>query len=120
MKRAVVVFVMSLGVATSAAAQTTVRLTLPDAIARGMDASHRLAELGARQDAAAAVEDQRKAASMPQLALLAGYTRTNHVDEFGIPGGRVIYPDIPDNIRSRVDLQWPIYEGGRFSALTRA
>ena len=49
---------------------------------------------------------------MPQVALLAGYTRTNHVDEFGIPGGRVIYPDIPDNIRSRVDLQWPIYTGG--------
>ena len=49
-----------------------------------------------------------------------GYTRTNHVDEFGIPGGRLIYPDIPDNVRSRVDLQWPIYTGGRTSALTRA
>ena len=73
--------------ASNAAAQTPVRLTLADAIARGMDASHRLAELGARQEAAAAVEDQRKAASMPQVALLAGYTRTNHVDEFGIPGG---------------------------------
>jgi outer membrane protein TolC len=57
---------------------------------------------------------------MPQVALLAGYTRTNHVDEFGIPGGRVIYPDIPDNIRSRVDLQWPIYTAGRVAALTRA
>ena len=57
---------------------------------------------------------------MPQVALLAGYARTNHVDEFGIPGGRLIYPDIPDNIRSRVDLQWPIYTAGRVAALTRA
>ena len=102
------------------AAQTPVRLTLQEAIARGLEASHRLAEIGARQEAAEAVSDQRKAASMPQVALLAGYTRTNHVDEFGIPGARVIYPDIPDNVRSRVDLQWPIYTGGRVSALTRA
>jgi outer membrane protein TolC len=95
-------------------------LTLPDAVSRGLEASHRLAELGAREEAARAVEDQRKAASMPQLSLLGGYMRTNHVDEFGIPGGRVIYPDIPDNVRSRIDLQWPIYTGGRSTALARA
>ena len=35
-------------------------------------------------------------------------------------GVRVIYPDIPDNVRSRIDLQWPIYTGGRLKALTRA
>jgi outer membrane protein TolC len=49
-----------------------VRLTLPDAIARGLEASHRLAEFGARQEAARAVEDQRKAAELPRLALQAG------------------------------------------------
>ena len=61
---------------------------------------------------------------MPQVALVGGYTRTNHVDAFGlpIPGGPVtiIYPDVPDNYRSRVDLQWPIYTAGRVPALTRA
>jgi outer membrane protein len=119
MKR-VVTSLLLLILSAPAAAQTPVRLTLQDAITRGLDASHRVAELGARQEAAAAVEDQRKADSMPQVALLAGYTRTNHVEAFGIPGGRVIYPDIPDNIRSRVDLQWPIYTGGRLPALTRA
>ena len=120
MKRSSIVFVLfCLGFA-NARAQTPVRLTLDDAIARGLEASHRVAEIDARQEAARAVEDQRKAASMPQLALQAGYARTNHVDEFGIPGGRLIYPDIPDNVRSRVDLQWPIYTGGRTSALTRA
>jgi outer membrane protein len=101
-----------------------VRLTLSDAISRGLQTSHRLAELGAREEAARAVEDQRKAADLPQLALLAGYTRTNHVQEFGVPnpagGLRVIYPDVPDNYRSRVDLQWPIYTAGRTAALVKA
>ena len=120
MKRSwMVLLVFCLGIA-DLRAQTPVRLTLEDAIARGLEASHRVAEIEARQEAARAVEDQRKAASMPQVALLAGYSRTNHVDEFGIPGGLLIYPDIPNNIRSRVDLQWPIYTGGRTSALTRA
>ena len=108
MKRSSIVFVLfCLGFANPRA-QTPVRLTLDDAIARGLEASHRVAEIDARQEAARAVEDQRKAASMPQLALQAGYARTNHVDEFGIPGGRLIYPDIPDNVRSRVDLPLPV------------
>jgi outer membrane protein TolC len=33
---------------------------------------------------------------------------------------QVIYPDIPDNYRTRLDLQWPIYTGGRTDALLRA
>jgi len=39
-----------------------------------------------------------------------------------VPGGglRVIYPDIPDNYRTRIDLQWPIYTFGRTDALERA
>ena len=120
MKRSCLVLALIVLSARAASAQAPLRLTLDEAVRRGLEASHRLAELGARQEAAQAVEDQRKAASMPQVALLAGYTRTNHVEAFGIPGGAVIYPDIPDNIRSRVDLQWPIFTGGRLSALTRA
>jgi outer membrane protein TolC len=50
--------------------------------------------------------------------------RTNHVTEFGIsaPGlpPRLIYPDIPDNYRARLDVQWPIYTAGRVDALERA
>ena len=101
-----------------------VRLALADAIERGLQASHRLVELGAREEAARAIEDQRKAATLPQIALLAGYTRTNHVQAFGVPNPtgalRVIYPDIPDNYRSRVDFQWPIYTAGRSTALVKA
>jgi outer membrane protein TolC len=111
--------------APSVAAQTSViRLTLSDAIARGLETSHRLAELGAREEAARAVEAQRKAGELPQVGLSAGYTRTNHVEEFSVPnpagGLRVIYPDVPGNYRSRVDFQWPIYTAGRTTALVNA
>ena len=112
-------------VAASAHAQTPpIGLALPEAIARGLEASHRLAELVAREDAARAVEDQRESASRLQLSLSGSYTRTNHVEEFGVPNAmgvvRILHPDVPDNVRSRIDLQWPIYTGGRLQALTRA
>jgi outer membrane protein len=121
MKRWSLVFVLvCLGTGDAAAQAPNVRLTLDQAIAQGLETSHRLAEIGARQDAALAVEAQSRSASMPQIALTAGYMRTNHVEEFVIPPGRLIYPDIPDNLRSRVDFAWPIYNGGRTDALTRA
>jgi outer membrane protein TolC len=108
------------------AAQTDepVALSLDEAIARGLEASHRVAEVTARGEAAAAVVEQRHAATLPRLSAQAGYTRTNHVDEFGVPlpGSqfRVIYPDVPDNYRSRLDAQWPVYTGGRLQALEQA
>jgi outer membrane protein TolC len=104
---------------------SAVRLTLPDAIELALRASHRIGEVQARQEAATAAVASRSAADMPTLSLLGGYMRTNHVDEYAIPGGAlkpptVIYPDVPDNWRTRVDLQWPIYTFGRFRALERA
>jgi outer membrane protein len=110
--------------ASPARAQEPIRLTPEQAIARGIEASERLVELSARQDAARAVEAQRESAARPQIAAIASYTRTNHVEEFTVPnpagGVRVIYPDVPDNVRSRLDLQWPIYTAGRVGALSRA
>lgn len=100
------------------------RVTLDDAIQQGVAASERLAELHAREQAADAIVSSRAASDRPIVAAQAGYTRTNHVDEFAIaiPGQppRVVYPDIPDNYRTRLDLQWPIYTGGRSDALERA
>jgi outer membrane protein TolC len=100
------------------------RLTLDDAVRRGLETSHRLAEAVARGEAADAVVGERRAATLPQIAGQAGYARTNHVDTFGIllPNNqlRVIYPDVPDNYRTRLDLQWPVYTGGRLDALERA
>lgn len=126
MKRSLTVCLLVFGVAHVSSAQTPpLRLTLDEAIARGTEASHRLEEFSARREVARAIEEQRDAARRPQLAAIASYTRTNHVEEFSVPGAtggglRVIYPDIPDRVQSRLDLQWPIYTGGRLDALTRA
>ncbi len=109
---------------TAAAQEPVLRLTVDEAVARGLANSHRLAELQARKAGADAAEAGRAAAAMPSVALLGGYTRTNHVDEFGIaqPGQppRLIYPDIPNNVHGRIDLSWPVYSGGRTDALERA
>ena len=125
MKRVSVILLLLLAAADNAVAQTPLlRLTLDEAITRGIAANPRLEEMSARQEAARAIEAQREAAQQPQLAAIASYTRTNHVDEFRVAnasgGVQVIYPDIPDQVRSRIDLQWPIYTGGRLAALTRA
>jgi outer membrane protein TolC len=115
--------VIVLALAAPAAAQeSTLRLTLEEAILRAEQNSLRVAELQARVDAAAAAEAGREAASRPSLALMGGYTRTNHVDEYTLPlqPFNPLYPDVPDNYRARVDLQWPIYTAGRTQALTRA
>jgi outer membrane protein len=70
------------------------------------------------------VEAGRAAASLPIVALAGGYSRTNHVQEFGIvsPGQpvRILYPDLPDNYHARIDLNWLAYSGGRNEALERA
>ncbi|MGE5814043.1 MAG: TolC family protein [Acidobacteriota bacterium] len=99
-------------------------LTLDDAITRALAESHRVAELRARGKAAEAAVQGREASSLPLVSLQGGYTRTNHVDPYVIPqpGGirNVIYPDIPDNYRSRLDVSWPLYTGGRNESLARA
>ncbi len=102
----------------------TTKLTLDEAIAQGLGNSHRLAELQAREEGARAAESGRGAAKLPLVAAQAGYMRTNHVEEFAIaPPGQprqVVYPDVPDNYRTRLDLQWLVYTGGRLGALERA
>jgi outer membrane protein len=108
-----------------ATAQTPgVPLTLADAVTRAVETSHRLAEARARTDGAEATVRVRQAADQPTVTVSGGYSRTNHVDVFGIPQPdgalRVVYPDIPDNYRTRVEMQWPIYAGGRPDALERA
>ncbi len=108
----------------SAAQPAAVRLGLNDAVSMAFEASHRLSEVQARQEGARAAMRVRQAASKPTATLTAGYTRTNHVDEFGFPREdgsiRVFYPDVPDNVISRVGAQWPIYTAGRTDALERA
>lgn len=100
------------------------RLSLGDAVSRAVATSHRLGEARARQQGADAAVEVRRKADVPTITALAGYTRTNHIDEFGVPQPdgrlRVIYPDIPDNYRTRLELQWRVYTSGRTHALERA
>ncbi len=112
-------------IATGATAQPgavpPLTLSLEEAVARATATSHRVADARARGDGAAAATGERHATTLPQVNALGGYTRTNHVDEFGIllPNNqlRVIYPDIPDNYRARLDVQWPVYTAGRLDAI---
>jgi outer membrane protein len=101
-----------------------ISLTLDEAIARGMETSRRIAELQAREEAAGFAVEGRHVAERPNVAVQGGYMRTNHVDPFVIIAPlrppQVVYPDIPDNYRTRLDLEWPIYTGGRGDALERA
>ncbi|MSO83360.1 MAG: TolC family protein [Acidobacteria bacterium] len=125
-KRLCVLCGLSLILSGTAAAQEAapLRLLLEEAQSRAVAVSHRLAEGRARAATADAVIAVREAADRPIVALGVGYTRTNHVMEFVFPGPtgvpRVLYPDAPDNYRTRIDLQWPIYSGGRLDALERA
>lgn len=130
-KKCVVVFVSfvairlcALGGVAAAQDLASLRLSLDDARMRAVAASHRLAEARARAAAAEETVAIRAAADRPVVALSGGYTRTNNVSELVVPilTGRplVVFPDIPDNSRTRMDLQWPIYSGGRTDALERA
>ena len=120
-------FLVMLTIPAVASAQQAqpVPLTLEEAITQGLANSRRLAEIEARAEAADFAIAGREVAERPLVAAQAGYTRTNHVPVFSIPTtlGRppqVVYPDIPDNFRTRIDLQWPIYTGGRADTLERA
>jgi outer membrane protein TolC len=114
----------SLSPPTGRGDSVTTGLTLDEAIAQGLANSHRLAELDARAEAADYAVTGRRVSERPSVSAQGGYTRTNHVDVFGFPAPngalQIIYPDIPDNLRARLDVQWPIYTAGRGDALTRA
>ena len=70
-----------------AAAQeaATLRISLEDAQRRAVVASHRLAEVRAREVTADAAVSVRQIADRPIVTFGAGYTRTNHVTEFVLP-----------------------------------
>ena len=108
---------------TLAAQPAAIRLTLADAIARGFETSHRLAEGRAREQGAQAALRGAQAGDKPTVTATGGYMRTNHVPEFAFNQGGVrvvVFPDIPDNFSTRVGMQWPIYTAGRVDALERA
>jgi outer membrane protein TolC len=112
--------------AGSAVAQgpPALRLTLEDALSRAAETSHRIAEARARESGAQAGVAVRESAERPTVTANAGYTRTNHVLPFSIPSPigvpLLVYPDVPNNYSTRLEMRWPIFTGGRTDALERA
>src|SRR6187455_465031 len=108
----------------SAQGPPTLQLTLEDALSRAVETSHRIAEARARESAAQAGVAVRESAERPTVTANAGYTRTNHVLPFSIPSPvgipLLVYPDVPNNYTTRLEMRWPIYTGGRTDALERA
>jgi outer membrane protein TolC len=106
------------------AAAPAIPLTLEDVVRLAGEASHRVREGVARHDGALAAAAGRSVADDPVVSVLGGYTRTNHVDAYSIPRPvgppTVIYPDVPDNWRARLDVAWPLYTSGRVTAMTKA
>ena len=103
-----------------------IRLTLADAIARGLETSHRIAEVKRARRRCAGGGDQR---ATWRDKPIVGASRGLHADQSRRPSSRlpqpngtrlVVYPDIPDNVVSRLSFQWPIYTSGRIDALERA
>lgn len=123
MRTPIAVLLFTLAPLSLAAQPVASRLTLADAIARAFETSHRLAEGRAREQGAQAALKGVQAGDKPMVVVSAGYTRTNHVEEFAFGQGSarsVVYPDIPDNFATRLSMQWPIYTSGRVDALERA
>jgi outer membrane protein len=124
MKSPILLIGLLIAASAANAQPSPLRLSLTDAIARGFANSHRLAEARAREEGARAAANSADLADQPTFSANAGYSRTNHVLNFGFPrpdGAIVIvFPDIPDNFTSRVSFQWPIYTSGRSDALERA
>jgi outer membrane protein TolC len=92
-----------------------VRLTVAEAVDRAQQNSPNLARLRALEAAATAAEKETHTERRPDLSLLAAYSYRSHVPEFTAPapggGTQVIFPDIVNTYRTRLDLRFPLYDG---------
>ena len=93
------------------------RLSLTEVIDRARASSARVGQILALEFAASAALREANAHRVPEVDLTAGYTRNSNVPELTIPipgdGIRTIFPNLPDNYRSRLAVSLPIYTGGR-------
>lgn len=108
--------------ARPALAQTSVTLSLEEAVTRALEQAPRVAEAHAREAAAGAVVTSQSATTRPTMTTTAGYTRQNHVPEFGVlPGDEILlFPDIPSRYRVRAELVVPLFTSGRLEGFVDA
>jgi outer membrane protein TolC len=88
------------------------RLTLAQATERALAASAYLGGLRAGERAAEADLRAARAERLPELELRAAYIRQSDVPEVTI-GGRTLFPNFPDNYRTRLGVSIPLFTGGR-------
>ncbi len=112
------VIAVLLAAAGPAAAQAPLSLSLDDAAAARRGRMRRGWPRRARASAPPkpACSHARPPVRRP-LSTSAGYQRTNHVDEFGVPqpdgGFHVLFPDMPNNYFARAEVALPIDSSGR-------
>lgn len=115
-------FVAALAMAAPAAAQqpTALTLTMEEALRMGVEHAPRIAEGRAQEAAAQSSVTALKTLAYPTASVSSEYLRLNNVIEFSIPDGqggfRVLYPNIPNLYRARIEMFAPIYSFGRVSS----
>ena len=120
MKRMLVI--ACLAVATPALAQTPggLSLTIDEAVKLGLQNAPAVAAAKAQEAAAQSSVTALRALAFPTVNLQSEYMRLNNVTEFQIPdgqgGSRVLYPNIPNLYRNRIEFQAPIYSFGRVAS----
>ncbi|HLG20325.1 MAG TPA: TolC family protein [Bdellovibrionota bacterium] len=104
----------------SLADSSPIRLSLQQAIERARLVAPRLKQLSSLAKAAEASTRAASAGHWPSLNASAGYTRNSGVPELVStpPGGppTTIFPNIPDNYRTRVEMNVPLFTGGKVSS----
>jgi outer membrane protein TolC len=113
--------VASLFLAGEAPAQEVVlKIPLKEAIARARMVAPRLKQFGWLQEAAEAGTRSARAGHWPSVNVSAGYTRNSDVPDLSIttPGGQqlVVFPNLPNNYRTRAEASLPLFTGGRVSS----
>lgn len=99
------------------------RLTLTAAQQQARAAAPRLMVLSAQRDGAAAAAARAQAERKPDVTLSAGYSRLSSIDELRLPlpgGPRTLFPDLPNQVRSRVEGSEVLLSGGRVTAQIEA
>jgi outer membrane protein TolC len=105
--------ILLLSVPAAVAQEPTVeRLTLAQAVERALSASPTLGRLRAGERAAEADVRAARAERLPELRLRAAYVRQSDVPEVSF-GGQTIFPNFPDNFRTRLGASIPLFTGGR-------
>ena len=105
-------------------APESLRLTLAEAVERARSSSPHLERLRALQRAADAALRGVKSGRLPQVDVLASYTRNSNVPELtlALPGAppQTVFPNIPNNYRAHAGLTVPLYTSGRVSGQVAA